>query len=110
MGWAEVFVWLFQKVHGTFLVQALGGLYGRYQKSPQIFALAEVYVITGAGTRDQNTKISKWFREEPGTIIGELGLIESGLEELFPCQPRLGLCFSLTCKFQVFLLSSAFCL
>lgn len=66
MGWAEVFVWLFQKVHGTFLVQALGGQYGHYQKSSQIFALAEVFVIIGAGTRDQNTKISKWFREELG--------------------------------------------
>lgn len=103
-------MWLFQKVHGTFLVQALGGQYGRHQKSSQIFALAEVFVITGAGNRDQNTKISKWFREELGTIIGKLGLIEGGLEELFPCQPWLGLCFSLTCKFQVFLLSSAFCL
>lgn len=104
-------MWLFQKVHGTSpWSRPLGAsVWGHYQKSAQIFALAEVYVITGAGTRDQNTKISKSFRDELGTIMGKLGLIESGLEELFPCQPWLGLCFSLTCKFQVFLLSSAFC-
>lgn len=51
-------------------------------KSTQIFALAEVYVTTGAETRTKAPKEASCSERELGTIIEKLGLRESGLEQL----------------------------